>query len=86
MRLQFLLAALFGLAATAGSAQAAIKFETINYKQGETTLEGWLVYDDATSAKRPGVIVFPAWWGPLAQDKDVADSVSAIGCATRCRC
>lgn len=79
MRLQFLLAALFGLAATAGSAQAAIKFETINYKQGETTLEGWLVYDDATSAKRPGVIVFPAWWGPSAQDKDVAERLAKLG-------
>ena len=69
MRLQFLLATLFGLAATAGSAQAAIKSETINYKQGETTLEGSLVYDDATGAK-----LFPAWWGPSAQDKDVADA------------
>jgi len=48
MRLQFLLATLFGFTATAGSAQAAIKSETINYKQGETTLEGSLVYDHAT--------------------------------------
>jgi hypothetical protein len=39
MRLQFLFAALFSLATTAGSAQAAIKSETINYKQGETTLK-----------------------------------------------
>ena len=52
MRLQFLLATLFGLVATAGSAQAAIKSETINYKQGETTLEGSLVYDDATLLPR----------------------------------
>ena len=76
MRLQFLLTAFFGFAVIAGSAQAAMKSETINYKQGETTLEGWLVYDDATDAKRPGVIVFPAWWGPSAQDKDVAERLA----------
>ena len=79
MRLQFLLATLFGLATTTVSAQVTIKSETINYKQGETTLEGWLVYDDATDAKRPGVIVFPAWWGASAQDKDVAERLAKLG-------
>jgi dienelactone hydrolase len=79
MRMKFFIAALCGLACTAGSAQAAIKFETINYKQGDTALEGWLVYDDATTGKRPGVVVYPAWWGPSAQDKDVAERLAKMG-------
>ena len=79
MRMKFFIAALFGLAVTAGSAQAAVKFETINYKAGDTALEGWLVYDDAVSGKRPGVIVYPAWWGPSAQDKDVAERLAKMG-------
>jgi len=79
MKMQFLFAALCGLAIGAGSAQAAVKFDTINYKQGDTALEGWLAYDDAQSGKRPGVIVFPAWWGPSAQDKDVADKLVKLG-------
>ena len=79
MRIQFLLAALFGVAVSAGSAQAGVKVETINYKQGDTALEGWLVYDDAVTGKRPGVIVYPAWWGPSAQDKDVAERLAKMG-------
>src|ERR1700739_437687 len=48
----------------ASTAQAAIKTQTVEYKQGDTTLQGWLVYDDATKGKRPGVLVFPQWMGP----------------------
>jgi dienelactone hydrolase len=79
MRTKLLFAALCVMACAAGSAQAAVKFETIDYKQGDTALEGWLVYDDATTARRPGVIVFPAWWGPSAQDKDVAERLARMG-------
>jgi dienelactone hydrolase len=79
MRSQVFVAALFGAALMAGSAQAAVKFETIEYKQGDTMLEGWLVYDDATTAKRPGVVVYPAWWGPSAQDKNVAEKLAKMG-------
>src|SRR6202453_3994609 len=79
MRMKFFVAALFGLAVTAGSAQAAVKFETIEYKQGDTALEGWLVYDDGVQGKRPGVVVYPAWWGPSSQDKDVAERLAKMG-------
>ena len=79
MRMKLLIAALCGLAFNAGSARAAIKFETINYKQADTALEGWLVYDDAITGKRPGVVVYPAWWGPSAQDKDVAEKLAKLG-------
>ena len=76
---KLMLAALCGLAFTAGSAQAAVKFETINYQQGDTALEGWIVYDDAVTGKRPGVVVYPAWWGPSAMDKDVAERLAKMG-------
>jgi dienelactone hydrolase len=79
MRTKLLFAALCVVACAAGSAQAAVKFETIDYKQGDTALEGWLVYDEAINGERPGVIVFPAWWGPSAQDKDVAERLAKMG-------
>ncbi len=79
MRMKLFIGALCGLALSAGSAQAAIKFETVNYKQGDTALEGWLVYDDAMTGKRPGVVVYPAWWGPSNQDKDVAEKLAKMG-------
>lgn len=47
----------------AGTSQAAVKTETVEYKQGETVLKGYLAYDDATPAKRPGVLVVHEWWG-----------------------
>jgi len=47
----------------AGAASAAIKEEAVTYKDGDTVLKGFVVYDDASAAKRPGIIVVPTWWG-----------------------
>jgi dienelactone hydrolase len=79
MRMLFLVAAFCGFAFAAGSAQAAVKVQTVEYKQGDTALEGWLVYDDAVKGKRPGVVVYPAYWGPSAHEKDVAQKLATMG-------
>ena len=47
----------------ASGARAAIKVERIQYKQGDTVLEGILAYDDAHKGKRPGILVCQEWWG-----------------------
>jgi dienelactone hydrolase len=62
-----------------GAAHAAVKVQTIDYKQGDTTLEGWLVYDDAKQGKRPGVIVFPGWNGPSDDEKGRAEMLAKLG-------
>jgi dienelactone hydrolase len=41
----------------AGAAQAALKTQWIDYKQGDTALSGYLVYDDAVQGRRPGVLM-----------------------------
>ena len=41
----------------AGTANAEIKTRWIDYKQGETPLQGYLAYDDSLSGKRPGVLM-----------------------------
>lgn len=51
------------LAMSIGTAGAAIKETPVTYKDGGTTLKGFVVYDDASRARRPGVIVVPEWWG-----------------------
>jgi dienelactone hydrolase len=51
------------LAGALGAAHAAIKEDPITYKAGDTTLKGYVVYDDASSAKRPGIVVVHEWWG-----------------------
>src|ERR1700685_523732 len=41
----------------AGVAHAAMKSQWIDYKQGNTALSGYLVYDDAAQGRRPGVLM-----------------------------
>jgi dienelactone hydrolase len=47
----------------ASSVRAEVKTETIEYKQGDTVLEGYLAYDDALQGKRPGILVVQTWTG-----------------------
>jgi dienelactone hydrolase len=47
----------------AAPAQAAIKEEPVTYKDGDTTMKGFIVYDDAVKAKRPGIVMVHEWWG-----------------------
>lgn len=42
---------------------AALQEKQIDYTSGDTTLKGYLVWDDATQAKRPGVLVVHEFWG-----------------------
>lgn len=79
MALQCLIAALFCVVMAAGSARAAVKVQTVDYKQGDTTLEGWLVYDDAAHGKRPGIVVYPQWMGPSDDEKTVAEKLAQMG-------
>ena len=52
---------LVGLLAQA--AHGAVKIEPVEYKQGDSALKGVIVYDDAVTGKRPGVMVVHEWWG-----------------------
>jgi dienelactone hydrolase len=41
----------------AGAAQAEIKTQWVDYKEGDTALQGYLAYDDSITGKRPGVLL-----------------------------
>src|SRR5919112_5072829 len=60
--LRMMVAALCALAMTAG-ANAAIKEEPVTYQDGGTTMKGFVVYDDAVTGKRPGIVMVHEWWG-----------------------
>ena len=45
------------------NANAAIKEEPISYSDGETTMTGFVVYDDAIKGTRAGIVMVPEWWG-----------------------
>src|SRR3954462_14644429 len=63
---------------------AAIQTKTIEYKQGDTTLEGVLVYDDAVKEKRPGVLVVHQWMGVTDHEKNRAKMLAELGYVAFC--
>ena len=71
-----LIAVLFGLTL---AARAELKTQTLEYKDGDTTLKGYLAYDDAHEGKRPGVVVVPEWWGVNDYPKARAEQLAKLG-------
>lgn len=72
------------LAALAGVANAEIQSQVTEYKEGETVCEGLLVYDDATSGKRPGVLIAHQWKGLIAYEKRRAEMLARLGYVVFC--
>src|SRR3954447_25528651 len=63
----------------AGTAPAAVQTKTIEYESGGTKLKGFLAYDDAVKDKRPGVLVFPEWWGLNDYARNRAKQLAELG-------
>ena len=59
--------------------QAAVHTEAVEYKHGETALEGHLAYDDAIQGKRPGVLVVHEWMGLGPYAKRRAEQLAELG-------
>ena len=64
--------------------RAAIHIETVEYKQGDTTLEGFVAYDDAIQGKRPGVLVVHQWMGLTDYEKHRAEMLAQLGYVAFC--
>jgi len=65
--------------AASSSMSAAIKQQAVEYKEGDTTLEGWLAYDDSISTPRPGVLVVHDWMGLSDKTKAIAERLAKLG-------
>lgn len=59
--------------------RAAIRTETIEYKQGDAVLEGYLAYDDSLKGPRPGVLVVHQWKGLGSYEKKRAEMLAHLG-------
>src|SRR4051794_21570260 len=73
-----LLSALAGVA-LAGAAAAKVQTKPIEYRQGDTVLQGFLAWDDAASGKRPGVLVVHEWWGHNQHARNKAIRLAKAG-------
>jgi dienelactone hydrolase len=58
---------------------AQLHTEIVEYKQGETVLEGYLAYDQSIQGKRPGILVVHEWDGLGQYAKMRADMLAKLG-------
>jgi dienelactone hydrolase len=61
------------------TARAQIHTETIEYKQGDTVLEGYLAYDSSIKGNRPGVLIVHQWKGLTDYEKKRAAMLAKLG-------
>ena len=73
-RFLILLISLFSI-----STFAAIKTEVVEYKEGDTVLEGFLAYNDSMKGKKPGVIIVHEWMGVGDYVKNRARQLAELG-------
>lgn len=60
-------------------AHAELIKKTVEYRDGGTTLEGYLVYDSAVKTPRPGVLVTHDWMGVTDRTRINADRLAELG-------
>jgi dienelactone hydrolase len=65
--------------AFAGSAFAQVKTETVEYKQGDVLLQGYLSYDASVRGKRPAVLIIPDWRGVSESTRMRAEMLASLG-------
>jgi dienelactone hydrolase len=76
-----LLTAALALLAAAGSAQADLRTEWVEYSHGATKLKSYLVHDDKTAGKRPAVLLVHRRNGMDANTLKSADLYARLGYA-----
>lgn len=63
----------------ASAAMAQITEESMEYRDGDTTLEGYLAYDNSQQEKRPGILIVHQWMGLTDYEKHRAQQLAELG-------
>jgi dienelactone hydrolase len=79
MKILSLLVLIAACAFVTNPAFAEIKMQRIEYRQGDTTMQGFFAYDDSTTQKRPGILVCHEWWGCNDYAQSRAKQLAAAG-------
>lgn len=58
---------------------AAIQTKEVTYKAGDTTMKGFVAWDDAIKGKTPGVIVAHEFWGLNDYARERAKKIAQLG-------
>ncbi|MEB3177920.1 MAG: dienelactone hydrolase family protein [Nostocaceae cyanobacterium] len=59
--------------------RAELRTRTVEYKDGNTVLEGYLAFDDKFTGKRPGVMVVHEWTGIGSYVKQRVEQLAKMG-------
>ncbi len=78
------LATVMMLALGASAASGEVRTKVVEYKQGNTALEGFLAWDDAVKGPRPGVLVVHEWTGLGRYVKSRAEQLAKLGYVAFC--
>jgi dienelactone hydrolase len=78
-RLTSFVLAVVAILAQGSAAQAGMKTQWIDYKQGSTALSGYLVYDDAVQGRQPGVLMIHDRSGFSAGTLADAEMIAKLG-------
>lgn len=70
---------LFASLISAFATHAEIRTEVVEYKDGDTVLEGYLAFDAKKAAKRPGILVIHEWTGINANIKRHVEDLAKLG-------
>lgn len=79
MKSRMLFAALALAVGVAAPASAAVQTRVVDYSQDGTPLQGLLAWNDATTGKRPGVLVVHEWWGHNEHARNQARKLAEAG-------
>ncbi len=77
--MSFSLASMMALGGLTQAARSALKTKTVEYKQGDVILEGYLAYNDAFKGKRPGILVVHEWMGIDGYAKRRTEMLAQLG-------
>jgi dienelactone hydrolase len=77
--MKFLILGMAILAAVGETVKAAVQTRTVEYQQGDTTLEGYFAWDDAQQGPRPGILVVHEWTGLGDYAKSRARQLAELG-------
>jgi len=58
---------------------ATLVEQELDYQSDDTTLKGFIAYDDAQKGKRPGVLVVHEWWGHNEYARARARKLAKLG-------
>ena len=65
-------------------ARAEIKTEVVEYREGTTTLEGFVAYDASLTGKRPVIVVVHQWMGLTDYERKRAEMLAGLGYVAFC--